>query len=89
MPRDRLEDFGLLSERIKHLLDNEIWYEVHHPDENVFFDKYLGKISNENFQNLDRLLTELCWIYANLQSLYKLSRFGEDEEECRIENISL
>ena len=90
MSRDRLEDFGLMAERIKHLLQSEIWHEVQHPDENVWFEKYHHDAHNKDFnpeasshyfQNLDHLLTELNWIYNRLQNLYTLARFAEDVED--------
>jgi hypothetical protein len=80
MSRDRLEDFGIIAERIKHILDNELWIEVNSPDENLWFDKYHSENKHAKFNALDRLLTELNWVYNKMQSLYALARFAEDKD---------
>lgn len=86
MHRDRLEDFGLIAERIKRVLNSPTWYEVMHRDENLWFEKYhhcdeSKKSKKEVFRNLDNLLTEMCWMHQSIQSLYELARFGKDTED--------
>lgn len=68
--RERVEDLGILASNLEKILRQDLWYDVEWNEDKDFVKKY------EEFQNLDSLFFELNSLKQNLESLYKIARFG-------------
>jgi len=71
--RERVEDLGVLAERLRQLMDNEIYSAVRVRDE-TFCETY------KNEDKLEELYYQIQYLTDELAECWQIARFGDDDE---------